>query len=366
MRSVSWWSERRLWLDVLLPVVLLVVPVMLGVMWGPYFDDDAYVVFRCARNLAAGELGPVSGPVAGEGTLLKAPLYTLVLWLAAELGASVAQTGLVLSALGWGATAVAMYGVGRAMRRPVAAMTAATLTAFSPLVVSTLGTEVSWVAALAWIAVAAAMRKRWKVQAGVVMLLACMHFDWITLATVAFLVVMRWIETRRLPVWPALILTSAATGWGLMVVWRGNAPFWPLHLNLSEWEHSLRRLVDESEFYCLFLPLLLCGGVTLLPALRKVWGVGLLWGAWVTLLALDGGDVARAAVATQAVLWAGPGPTHSLGVTLSPANRDRSTTASSHFFALVKRRNKRFGDPPRGTAKTRNSTPSLGGSRFGS
>ncbi|NIV36861.1 MAG: hypothetical protein GWN58_47740, partial [Anaerolineae bacterium] len=63
------------------------------------------------------------------------------------LGIPLPQAGLILSTLGWGAAAVAVYGVGRAMRRPVAAVVSAVLVVCSPVVVSTLGTEISWTVA---------------------------------------------------------------------------------------------------------------------------------------------------------------------------------------------------------------------------
>ena len=218
-------ASRRSRVDALLKavpwVVFLVIPLTVGLMWGTYFDDRAYVVFRCARDLAAGRgvvdhlsAGSALGAGAGCQTLLRAPLYTLALALLARGGIPLPQAGLVLSVVGWGVTAVGIYEAGRAMRRSVAALVAAVLVGLSPIVVTGLGTEVSWAVAWAWLAIAASLRKRWDVQASALGLMLCTRLEESTLALAALLWALEWIERRRFPVWSGLVLAVGVMGWG--------------------------------------------------------------------------------------------------------------------------------------------------------
>ncbi|NIV36860.1 MAG: hypothetical protein GWN58_47735, partial [Anaerolineae bacterium] len=46
--------EGRSRLEAALWLALLIAPVVIGLAWGAYFDDRAYVTFRHARDLAAG------------------------------------------------------------------------------------------------------------------------------------------------------------------------------------------------------------------------------------------------------------------------------------------------------------------------
>ena len=192
-------------LKVALWLALVITPLAIGLAWGTPCDDSAYGAFRCARDLAR-----------GEQALLGAPLYVLALWLPARLGIPLPQVGLVLSALGWGAAAVAIYAVGRAMGRPVAAVVSAPLVAFNPAIVSTLGTEASWAVALAWIAVYATVSKRWRVQTGALALMLLTRLDWVTLALAALLLIVQGVRRRRFPLWTSLVLAAVGLGWGLM------------------------------------------------------------------------------------------------------------------------------------------------------
>ncbi|HEY72927.1 MAG TPA: hypothetical protein G4N99_06595 [Thermoflexia bacterium] len=198
-----------LWLSVALWLALWGVPLAIGLAWGAAFDDSVYTTFRHASDLAEG----------GGQALLGAPLYVLALWLTARLGISLLQIGLILSGLGWGAAATAIYSAGRAMRRPAAALVAALLVAFNPAVVATLGSEISWAVAWAWVAVTAAAKKRWRFQTGALALMLLAHLDWITLTAAALLLIVRWAARRRFPLWSTLLLAIVGLGWGLAVDW---------------------------------------------------------------------------------------------------------------------------------------------------
>ncbi len=238
-------------LEVALWVALLTTPLLAALAWGAFFDASVYVTLRQARDLAAGP------------TLLRSPLYVLALGLLDGLGMALPQASLVLSALGWGAAALAVHSAGRAMRRPVAALMASALLAFSPIVLSTLGAEFSWAVAWAWVAIAASMRKRWRTQGSALLLLLYTRLDLSALALATLLLLVQWRERRRSPFWPGLLLALAVLGCGLATDWQIMSPF--SRPDPATWERSLQSLVDASEFYWPFLPLM---GLGLLDTAR--------------------------------------------------------------------------------------------------
>ena len=284
----SWWSRVKPYTKAALWLAAWVVPLSIALAWGAYLDNEAYATFRYARNLALGR-----EPTYGVQTPSRSSLYTLALWPLARLGVSLPQAGLVLSALGWSATAWAIHRVGRALHRPTAAILPAVLLVFSPAVLATLGTEIPWAIALAWIALAASIKSRWNIQTCALALLLVTHFDLITLTLVLLMLIVQWSEKQRLPLRPALILALVTSGCGLLIVWQIIPPPSLLNLNLAEWGRRIQQLLDESEFYWLFLPLCLCGLAELLSATRKTWIGGLLWGA---ISILIGGPVAWAMI----------------------------------------------------------------------
>jgi hypothetical protein len=196
---------------------------------------------------------------------------------------------------------VAVYRVGRAMRRPVAAVVSAALVVCSPLVVSTLGMEISWTVAWAWIGIASSVEKRWNAQTVALVLMLGTHFDVSMLALATLLSIVRWVEVRRFPVWPALVLAAAALGWWLLADRQIVALFSVPHLSVAEWTGGIRRLADESEFYWLFLPLM---GLGVLGVPRRALWAGLLG---VGMLVLGGGAAAGAGMATLGLFLAGLG-----------------------------------------------------------
>ena len=285
---------------------LLIVPVVIGLAWGVYLDDSAYVTFRYARHLASGR-GLTNSLGDGDRTLLRSPLYVLVLALLDRLGMLLPEVGLILSALGWGVATVAIYVVGKAMQRPVAAAVSATLLVSSPIVVSTLGTGISWAVAWAWIAIASSVKGRWTTQACALALMLGVYFDPSTLALATSLLAVQWIERHRFPLWSTLALAIAALGWGLTAARQGFVLFHLPRPGLAEWERPIRQLLGESEFYWLFLPFM---GLGLLAATQRALWAGFLWGAISTL---SEGGAARAPLAALGLFLAGLGIDWAIG-----------------------------------------------------
>ena len=295
----------KLPLEAALWVTLLIVPLVIGLGWGAIFDADAYAAFRSARNLADGrglahDLAAGLGLSSVEGGRVSAaPLYVLVLALLARMGAPLLQAGLVLSVLGWGAAAIAIYCAGRALDRPVAALAAAALAIFCPVVISTLGTEASWMLALAWTAVAASLKKRLNVQACALALMLSVHFDLGALVLAAAMLAVQWVQRGRFPLQIGLVLAVAGVGWALV----GVVYHVPLILR-SAGSLNVRQLLAESEFYWLFVPLIFCGAARLFALARKgLWG-GLLWAA---ASVLSGGAASEAVVVGLALFLTGLG-----------------------------------------------------------
>lgn len=271
--------ETALW------IALLIVPLAIGLTWGNHLDNSAYVTFHYARNLAAGRRltynlpteAALSETEAGQ-TLLREPLYALALAVPTAVGIPLPQAGLILSTLGWGAVAIAMYVASQTLRWPVAAVVSAMLVAFNPIVVSTLGTGIPWTAAWAWVAIASSIKKQWNAQIGALALMLCTCFDLSTLGMAMLLLIIQWIRRRHFPLWPSLALAITTLGWELVAAWQIVAPLSLPSLSLTESGRAIQQLLDESEFYWLFLPWM---GVGLLTTTREtLWIVlVLLWGA---------------------------------------------------------------------------------------
>ncbi|HUT18894.1 MAG TPA: hypothetical protein VM366_07015 [Anaerolineae bacterium] len=310
--------------------LLLIVPLAIALVWGSTFGDDAYVAFRCASNLAAGR-GLIHDGPAGLCAPLESPLYVLVLWLPAALGIPLPQAGLILSALGWGIAALAIYGFGQAMHRSVAGITAAALVAFSPTFVSALGTQVPWVIALACIAATLGARKRWRMQTGAMVLMLCLHFAPITLATAALLLGVRWIKTRRFPLGPAVGMAVVTLVWVVLAGWGMlSSPSLP-SLDPTAWVHVIEQLVHESEFYWLYLPAICVGLVSLRTSGSALW-VGL---PWIAIAALRVDTLSSSMLATLGSALAGLGVDSLTRTILKPAQTRRPALAASLVLILA-------------------------------
>jgi hypothetical protein len=285
---------------IFLPLILLTVPLAIGLAWGIVTDDSAYVTFRCAHNLAAGRGLTYDSPLSNPP---ESPLYVLALWLPATLEIPLPQLSLVVSALGWGSAALAIYRLCQTMHRSTAAIASAMLVALSPAFIPPLGTEIPWVVALASAALALSASERWQLQTCALVLMLCLRFEISTLATAALLLIMRWIRRRGFPLKPTLAMAVVATTWMGSATLGLASPPAPPSLNLTGWLDAVERLLGESDLYWLFPPAIGLGLFGLRKSPRTLWS-GLLW---VALIALSGDALAGALIATLGLLLTGLG-----------------------------------------------------------
>jgi hypothetical protein len=230
-----------------LGLAFLTLPLLIALAWGPYLDDSAYVTFRYAGDLAWGRAW---SPRQIEGqALLRAPLYAVALALPASLGFPLPETSLVLSALGWIAAVLALYSCCRTLQRPVAAVMVIGGAMFSPLIVSTLGTAVSWTVALAWVAFMATLGRRWQIQTWALLLMVGTYCDVDVLLIAVGLSIVRWRVQGRLPLRLLLMLALLALGGTLLAHGYFVAPFSMPRISLAAWWRVLDSLLAESEFY---------------------------------------------------------------------------------------------------------------------
>ncbi len=276
------------------------IPVTLGLMWGAHLDDSAYITFHHVNSIL------LRGVAAAEQPSLVAPLYALALALPRLVGMALPQVSLILSTLGWGIAAIAAYRAA-VTKRPVAALISALLMIFSPVLVSVLGTNIPWAVALAWIALAFSVEKRWGLQTGALALMLLAHFDLSTITLAALLWAVQWIERQRLALRHGLVLAIVALGWGLIAARQFGAPFSAEILNL---QRPISSLLSESEFYWLFLPWMGLGLVDAVHAQRNLLYALLLW-AVVALL--SGGQAAWAMLVSLGLCLTGLGIEWSIG-----------------------------------------------------
>ena len=309
---------------ILVPLLLLSMPLAIGLAWGIVTDDGAYVTFRCAHNLAAVRGLVYDSPL---GTA-KSPLYALALWLPAALGLPLPQTGLVMSALGWGTAVLAIYNLCQALHKPTAAIASAVLAALGSAFIPTLGTDIPWVVALAWIAFALSASEHWRLQTSALVLMLCLRFEISTLVIAALLLFIRWIKRRRFPLKSSVAIVLIAITWAGSAMLELVPPLSPLTLNLSMWSNTIERLFGESDLYWLFLPAIGVGLFSLLKSPR-ILGAGL---PGVALIALSSDALAGTLIATLGLLLAGLGID---AISRNPLDQIRAHDAHTPLYRLA-------------------------------
>jgi hypothetical protein len=197
-------------------------------------------------------------------------------------------------------TALALYGIGRSIGRPLAAAASAILAVLNPIIASALGTETSWALALFWIAVWLAVRGDWPALGSVLAWMLWVHFDWMVLAWAIAMLGLEWHQQQRFPRTSALVLAVAAPASALVAVYAFGAPLAMPRFSLTSL-HWLGQLLAESEWYWLGLPLVSLG---LLAVRQKALWLGLL--ACLLVFAGDG-VMGRSCLLVASALLAGLG-----------------------------------------------------------
>ncbi len=242
--------------SLVLGTLLLFVPLFLTLNWDPYLSDPAFHTFHVGRTLAtdlpsAYELEP----------LARAPLYVALMAIGAPYAS---QIGLVLSAIGWGVAALLILITLRAVNRPFAAIISALLLVFNPLIITTAGTEYSWVLALGWAALALSLLPihSWKHPRSIVwlkglflLLLLGIHFN---IATLLFSLTLLAIDIYkgRIGWLPFLLLITAAILWGIFIFPRSGIPG---REDPTLWLQDAYSFLLTRELYWLFAPFILAG-----------------------------------------------------------------------------------------------------------
>ena len=235
-------------------LLLLLVPVFIALLWGPYVEDTGYISIRYAQNLAAGRgLGFDAGLAR-----LDFPHSSLTTGLLAlfEPLAPMPHIALYLGALGWGVAAVIIYLTLRRYHSTVAIL-AAILLVFNPIVTYALAPPFFWAAAVGWLVITLAVQsKSGRSLAVASLLLLFIWFDLSVLLLIGLLLLWRWQSGRQIP-WLGLSLVL-----GFSMLWAGYILLtfgWPTDLHSLVRPQELFRPLRRSELVWLFLPFLLLG-----------------------------------------------------------------------------------------------------------
>ncbi len=115
-------------------LAIVIAPLLLALSWGPHFAHDVYETLQAVRNL----LG-VTDPLF----IVPAPI------------------ALIVSAAGWSVVGIAYLMIGWQWKRPFSTAISTVLLSFNPFIIITLGSQISWILALFWLAVALGLMHRW-------------------------------------------------------------------------------------------------------------------------------------------------------------------------------------------------------------
>ena len=200
------WKGRRAVPDFLFSVLALVLVLTFGRVYSGFVQDDAYITYRYARNLAAGD-GFVYNP--GEPVLgTSTPLYALSLGLLSRM------TGLSVPGIGnaaWLASlwlaALALYQAGLPAGRVFSALVSL-LFLTNPFLSQMVGMEAAFLLALLLLAIWALTRNRLFIASSLIGALILTRYEMVLLAIL--LAAYQWFAFRRSPGWliPAMAMTS--------------------------------------------------------------------------------------------------------------------------------------------------------------
>jgi hypothetical protein len=269
-------------------VLLLVTAIALYGAWlyRNFAQDDAFITYRYARNIAEGHgfVYNFNEPLLGTTT----PLYTLILAALARLSGQ--EVRLLSHWLGiislWGA-AILLYDLGRNRERRTAAA-AALIFISNPLLITAIGMETFFLLALMLLALKTYQLERFNLTGVLLGLVILTRYELAIFA--AILGLHYWLKQQRLPWW----LISAA---GVVTLWLVYA--WLTFGHVIP-RSAVAKLVEDQGFsfamgvllwwwtyvmqsawYYLFIPLLLLGSYSAVRnrSHEPAYGLVLIWSA---------------------------------------------------------------------------------------
>lgn len=231
-------NKNNLWLRPAWALLLVAVPLAFGLLHGPAFIDDAFISFRYAAKIAAGE-GFVYNhtPVLGA----TAPLYVLALALAQMIGLGI-PVGAFLIGVGSAAAAPALvWRAGAALDRPAAGLLGGMLLSLFPSwwLNGKTGMETTLAGMLVILLVLLDLRRRHLLAGVIAGLLVLTRPDAALLPLIIF--IMRVIDDRRAG------LTFAAAALAVTLPWVIFASVYfgsPVPLSLAA-----KRLIHPYPFF---------------------------------------------------------------------------------------------------------------------
>ena len=311
----------------ILGISVFLLPLLLALLWGPYFADPVFGRLVAARSLT----GSAPAAPAGIPYTAYAPLFIALL---AAAGGYATPAAMLLSALGWGVTALAVLITLSQLGRVWAGVGASLLIAVNPIILTTAGAEYSWVLAAAWTALAlsAGLLGQGSRPATVVwvksLLLVFLLGMQLDAGTVLFALALLALDVYegRAGWGPFFFVAARALVAGLVLpVFLGPA----LTADPAFWWQQTRAFFGRWQLAWLFLPFILAGlyeswtGETIgqktdvLQKSRQVIGLAVLWSA-VSLVAQS--PVTPANTSVLALVLTGIGVTW-LGFRILSANR---------------------------------------------
>jgi hypothetical protein len=293
-----------------LSAAFLILPLVIAIIWGPYFNEEVYVGLH-----AADRLGSRTGLAIHAAVDYRIPsnslLYTGILALTTWLGLPLSATAMVLSALGWGVMILVAYHLmGSVLQvRPAAVYLGALLLALSPAALSAAGSGVSWAVATGLLAIFTTVRARWSWQIATLALLLAVSWDLSACILVMVLFGLRWHRQRALPLRSLIVLLGMALVGALLL----GSPARHLEIDFSLWQWELGGLIRESEFYWTVLLMLAVG----LPTAMRLRGLAAAWLLWGLVGLLSDRVTGSAILSVAGLITAAAGVDWTVGRTLT-------------------------------------------------
>ncbi|MBN1317632.1 MAG: hypothetical protein JXA42_19265, partial [Anaerolineales bacterium] len=296
--------------------ILFIIVTILGIIWGAFFDRQAYISFSSAANLFRSNTSASSGTV----NPIRSLLYILLLALLDQAGAPLPEASLAISILGWSMAALVVYELTsvalQGKSSPIISFSVTILLLVSPIVISTLGTEIPWLIVLGGAALLTLARKEWNRHTAILAAMLLISTGPSTILLMIVLLILRWRMSRRFPLRSGVVLAIVAGACMALVLWKSGSIWRLARPNPASWISSLELLLNDSELYLLFIPLIGAGLYSLTGPGKKIgntiqtgsvalplhwlalWGIGLL---------LEDALIGGAVLGTTAVVLAGFG-----------------------------------------------------------